>query len=108
MGKYRAGAVSGISFALACFAFLAGGPWSRVREEAAGYAAAAVLGGLIAFIAAAIMHGRRGGPSGASRALGSMAFGWAVAIAGVILAWIALYVLVSVLFSISSSPYGVP
>jgi hypothetical protein len=37
-----------------------------------------------------------------------MAFGWAVAIAGVILAWIALYVLVSVLFSMSGSPYGVP
>jgi hypothetical protein len=103
VGKYQAGAVSGISFAVACFAFLAGGPWSQFRSSGL-YIAGAVLGGLVAFTAATVMHGRRGGRGDASRALASMAFGWATAIAGVILAWIALYVLVAVLLSRSGFP----
>jgi hypothetical protein len=37
-------------------------------------------------IAATRVHGRRGGPGGASRALASAAFGWAAAIAAVIFA----------------------
>ena len=104
VGKYQAGAVSGISFAVACFAFLAGGPWSQFRSSGGLYIAGAVLGGLVAFTAATVMHGRRGGRGDASRALASMAFGWATAIAGVILAWIALYVLVAVLLSRSGFP----
>jgi hypothetical protein len=35
-----------------------------------------------------------------------MAFGWAAAIAGVILAWMALYVLIAVLFAVSGFPAG--
>jgi hypothetical protein len=90
MGKYQAGAASGASFALACFAFLAGGPWSRFHTSGGLYVAGAALGGFVAFTAATLMHGRRGRPGSATRALASMAFGWATAIAGVILAWIAL------------------
>jgi hypothetical protein len=104
VGKYQAGAVSGISFAVACFAFLAGGPWSQFRHSGGLYIAGAVLGGLAAFTSATVMHGRRGGRSDASRALGSMAFGWAAAIAGVILGWISLYVLVAALLSRSGFP----
>jgi hypothetical protein len=104
LGKYQAGAVSGISFAVACLAFLAGGPWSQFRSSGGLYVTGAVLGGLIAFTAATVMHGRRGGRGDASRALASMAFGWVTAITGVILAWIALYVLVAALLSRSGFP----
>jgi hypothetical protein len=105
-GKYQAGAVSGISFAVACLAFLAGGPWSQFRHSGGLYTAGAVPGSLAAFTAATVMHGRRGGHGGATRALASMAFGWATAIAGVILAWIALWVPVAVLLSRSCLPGG--
>lgn len=107
MGRYRAGAVSGISVALACFACLAGGPWSRWHESGRLYVAGAVLDGLVAFIAATWMYGRRGGSSAASRALSSMAFGWAAAVAGVIFAFVAyllvLFVLLA-LFVLSGAP----
>ena len=106
MGKYQAGAASGASFALACFAFLAGGPWSRFHESGGLYIAGAVLGGLVAFTAATLMHGRRRRPGSAPKVLASMAFGWTTAIAGVILAWIALYVLFTVLLAASGFPAG--
>jgi hypothetical protein len=82
VSKYRAGAVSGTSFALACCIAVAGSRW---RESGDVYVAGVTLGGLVAFIAATWMHGRRGGP-GAGRALASAAFGWAAAIAAVIFA----------------------
>ena len=98
MGRYQAGAVSCISFALACFACLGGGPWSHLHSIGGAYVAGAVLGGLVAFIATTVMHGRRGGSSGTTRALASMAFGWAAGIAAAILA-VASYVLVVVVLS---------
>ena len=94
MSKYRAGAVSGTSFALACCIAVAGSRW---RESGEVYVAGVALGGLDAFIAATWMHGRRGGP-GASRALASAAFGWAAAIAAVIFA-VATYVVVVTVMS---------
>jgi hypothetical protein len=106
MGKYQAGAASGASFALACFAFLAGGPWSRFHESGGVYFAGAALGGLVAFTAATLMHGRRVRPGSAPSALASMAFGWTAAIAGVILAWMALWVLLAALFAVSGFPAG--
>lgn len=93
MSKYRAGAVSGTSFALACCIAIAGSRW---RESGDVYAAGVALGGLVAFIAATRMHGRRSGP-GASRVLASAAFGWAAAIAAVIFAVATYAVVVSVM-----------
>ncbi|TVZ01034.1 hypothetical protein EAS64_32485 [Trebonia kvetii] len=92
MSKYRAGAVSGTSFALACCLAVAGSRW---RESGAVYVAGVALGGLVAFIAATRMHGRRGGPGGA--ALASAAFGWAAAIAAVIFAVATYAVVVTVM-----------
>ncbi len=94
MSKYRAGAVSGTSFALAWFIAVAGSRW---RESGDVYVAGVALGGLVAFTAATRMHGRRGGPGGASRALASAAFGWAAAIAAVIFAVAAYGVVVIVM-----------
>ena len=75
VGKYRAGAIGGISFALACFAVLAGGP----------------------SIATTVIHGRQGSPGGVGRALGSVALGWATA-AGVLLGWTVFYLLFALVF----------
>ena len=80
MSKYQTGAVSGTSFALACCIAVAGSRW---RESADVYVAGVALGGLVAFIAATRIHGRRGGTGGANRALASAAFGWAAAIVAV-------------------------
>jgi hypothetical protein len=95
VSKYQVGAVSGTSFALACCIAVAGSRW---RESGDVYVACAALGGLVAFIAVARMHGRRGGPGGASRALASAAFGWAAAIAAGIFA-VATYAVVVVVMS---------
>jgi hypothetical protein len=46
------------------------------------------------------MYGRRGGSSGASRALSSMAFGWAAAVAGVIFAFVAYLLVLFVLLAL--------
>jgi hypothetical protein len=70
---------------------------SRWRQSTDVYVAGAALGGLVAFIAATRMHGRRGGPGGASRALASAAFGWAAAIAAVIFAVATYAVVVTVM-----------
>lgn len=104
MGRYQAGALSGISFALACFACLGGGPWSRFYSSGWLYVAGAALGGLVAFIATTVMHSRRGGSTGTTRALASMAFGWAAAIAGVIFAVASYVLVVVVLLVLSGSP----
>ena len=103
MGRYQAGAVSGASFAVACLAALAGGPWSRITPIGWAYVAGAVLGVLVAFIAATVIHGRRGGSGGMTRALASVAFGWAAAIAIVIFA-VASYVLVVIVLVLSGAP----
>jgi hypothetical protein len=104
VGRYQAGAVSGASFAVACLASVAGGPWSRFTPIGWAYVAGAVLGVLVAFIAATVMHGRRGGSGGMTRALASVAFGWAAAIAVVIFA-VASYVLVVIaLLVLSGAP----
>jgi hypothetical protein len=63
-----------------------------------------VLGVPAAFIAATVMHGRRGGSAGLTRALASVAFGWAAAAAVVVLAIVA-YVLVAIaLLALSGAP----
>jgi hypothetical protein len=95
VSKHRAGVVSGTSFALACCIAVADSRW---RESGDVYVAGAVLGGLVAFIAATWMHGRRGGPGGPSRALAIAAFGWAAAIAAVIFA-VATYAVVATVMS---------
>jgi hypothetical protein len=94
VSKYQAGAVSGTSFTLACCIAVASSRW---RESGDVYVAGAALGGLVAFIAATRMHGRRSGPGGARRALASAAFGWAAAIAAVIFAVATYAVVVTVM-----------
>jgi hypothetical protein len=69
MGKYRAGAVSGISFALACLACLGSGPWSHWRASGGMYIAGAMLGGLAAFITTSVRHARRSTSRGTTGAL---------------------------------------
>jgi hypothetical protein len=102
VGKYRAGAVSGVSFGVACFAILAGGPWSRFSQVGWQYLAGAALGGLIAFIAATVVHGRRDGSGGTTGALASVAFGWVAAIVAFMVAF-ACYLLALFILLITSS-----
>ena len=95
MGKYRAGALSGASFAVACCVAVAASRW---RGSADPYLVIAALGGLVAFTVTTRMHGRRGAPGGAGRALVSTAFGWAAAIAALTGA-LAVYVVVIAVMS---------
>jgi hypothetical protein len=85
VGKYQAGAVSCASF-VASFAVLAGGPWPHFIRNGWAFFAGAVLGGPVAFTAAAMVHGRRGARGSAASTLASVALGWAAAVAAVIFA----------------------
>ena len=96
MNKYLSGTVSGISFALAFFCILAGGPWGHLSRSGESYVESAALGGLLAFAVTTVIHGRRirhGGTGGAASVLASIALGWVLT---VIIGFTAIIVLVNV------------